>query len=247
MADYGAKGSTQGFNVKNVADQLLSFSSSFPTPGIVAQQTFSSSGNLSHGLGYYPMVLEWLTVTDVSPTRTTMQVSIDTNIGIDNVYVPIDYSGITKRVFVTNIDLEKNLLSSSTGSDETPGTDEDFYIKISREGKDVSSTDLRDLVVDTTTRAPMVHLLASGTMTTDPSLSTRWKVSIKTGLPYNSFVYCFSRASGDSFYRPAPRVSSPTFVPFYDIQGDEVSMYAWKADYPTAPRYSIVVLKNKEW
>lgn len=246
MADYGAKGSTQGFNVKTVADQLLSFSSSFPTPGIVATQYFNSSGSLVHGLGYYPMILTFITEPSLSPPRTIMSVDWSAGIGTNSISTVID-DNWRKRQYVTNINLEDNFRASTTGSNETPGTDEDFYIKISKEGKDVSSTDKRDFIIDTTTRSPMVHIIASGTMTTDPDIPTRWKASIRTGLPYNSFAYCFAKAATESVYRPAPRVVGATFIPFYDIQGDEVSVYAWKDDYPTAPKYSIVILKNREW
>lgn len=246
MADYGAKGSTQGFNVKDVADQLLSFSSSFPTPGIVATQSFSSNGTLTHNLGYYPFIMSWFTTTEVSPHRTTMTDAFNSGIGVNTISVAVD-PGMTRRMYVTNIDLEQNFTASTTGSNETAGTDQDFYIKVSKDGKDVNSTDLRDLVVDTTTRAPMIHRVASGTMTTDPDMSTRWKASIRTGLGYNAFAYCFAKAATESVYRPCPYPVGATFVPFYDIQGDEVSVYAWKDDYPTAPKYSIVILKNRQW
>lgn len=246
MADYGAKGSTQGFNVKTVADRLLSFSSSFPIPGIVATDTKTSSGTLSHGLGYYPMIISFMTIGS-NPERTTMTSDWQAGIGTSNVSIVVDSSIPRRRTYVTNINLEDNFTSTNTPGDESATTDEDFFIKITKEGKDVSSTDLRDFTVDTTTRSPLVHKIKSGTMTTDPSQSNRWAASLDSGLSYQPFAFCFAKAANESVYRPCPVPTGATFIPFYDVQGSTTTVYAWKDDYPTAPKYSIVLLKNKAW
>lgn len=246
MADYGAKGSTQGFNVRDVADQLLSFSSSFPTPGIVATDTKTSSGILTHNLGYYPMILSFFT-TGSSPEITTMTNDWQAGIGTDNVSIVVDVDIPRRRTYVTNINLEDNFTASNRPGDETGGAEEDFFIKITKEGKDVSSTDLRDFVVDTTTRSPLVHKIKSGTMTTDPTMPTRWAASLDSGLSYQPFSFCFAKAATETVYRPCPRPVGATFIPFFDVQGSVTTVYAWKDDYPTAPKYSIVLLKNKAW
>ncbi len=160
MGDYGIKVSQRGFDVKTCADKDLLFSSSFPTLNILfeGEKTVSSSGDVifQHNLGYYPLCL----VYDMSDG--TLQL---TQVGITKSTIEYRVPSATKqyRYYVFNWNLETNYTSPIKGNTSTIGSIiKDFGIKISKLGHDIKNAELKDQVLNSGGRIPMIHQAGYG-------------------------------------------------------------------------------------
>jgi len=130
---------------------------------------------------------------------------------------------ITGRYYIFGIDLETDftapILSSGTDTD-TPTGSTNFGIKVTKPGKDVSSTDLRDFVIHSGTRSPLVHLVKNGDYTVWDSTGY---ISVFHGLGYAPFMF-FYRKYG-SIWQQVPNQSVSTdsqyaYIPTPGISSD---------------------------
>jgi len=164
---YGFKISRKGFDVKTCADNELLVSSSFPVLKLHSSGLYEVTADVgvviltTHDLGYTPFYLIHLQNSagnsEFDPnsayyiTMESNTMNIDTTVAVANGYTHIRwaiyYLDIFKEVDYGNINTMQT----------TRVTDNDYGIKVSKAGKDVSSTDPRDLALDSRMRSLMVH------------------------------------------------------------------------------------------
>lgn len=173
MGSHGLKVSQKGYDVNTAADYQLLFSSAWPLLKIESQGTvvLTDIANdqvlYNHNLGYPPLfwVFEQYSntsgMTGNNPQSLPMHPS---QFMVDS--TELKYQGFggsslgsrTVRYFIFRLPLDVSYTAPILN--ESPGTKtiiDDYGIKVAKDGKDVSSTDMRDFVIHSSTKSPMVH------------------------------------------------------------------------------------------
>ncbi len=177
MADQGIKLSLPGVDVKDAADYQLIFNSSWPTVKLFKNlritqiNDFSTTNKLyKHGLGYVPAVIPFGGAGGVNTDDTTAEISRQ-NIFVDNQYLYIAGGGsvvrtLTEGLMILDIDIEKPYKAPiiKEGSSSNIGTSKNYGIKLTQEGKSISSNDLRDYIIHSSARTPLLHAVVPGTL-----------------------------------------------------------------------------------
>lgn len=167
MADYGLKISQPFYDATKSADSNLLFSSAWPTMPIAAEKTFTSSlygGTddfsgatdlvFTHNLGFIPFVAIWTKtyvsqhaaryISGYSLTSTTLSMTPSTSL-------------VSVHMTCYNINLETSIeypFIKTSGT--TAPYDNDFGIKIVRDGRDITSTDMRDFILHSRCQSPQI-------------------------------------------------------------------------------------------
>lgn len=247
MADVGVKLAIPGADVKGAADVDLIYSSSWPTTNIVAniQVSFPSPANASrevilykHGLGYVPFYLVYhMSGTTLGSVPVYAEVVGGSFVEVDEQYVYFKDSGHSLAVtwnlslIVFSVDITKPFLSTSTKGLSSPKSlaDHNFGIKLSKTGKDIDDTDLRNFIIHSASRAPLIHAVVPGT--TDGN----GNFSYTPNLPYNPAFMAYVKIANSN-------------NPGYQMVNDEGGLstsggtinLSWNANTPI----SIVILKD---
>lgn len=169
--DYGIKVSFPGINVKDAADYELLFNSSWPTLKITDSLRLSSAvypgTAYTHSLGYVPLCIPFGRHASGANGIVTINRQ---NIAVDsqNVYTinAGGAPGFIEQLFqIYAIDIETTFTTNTVSSVSAGSisTDSNYGIKVSLPNKDISSTDLRDFTVHSSTRGPTVHAVKPGT------------------------------------------------------------------------------------
>jgi len=161
--DWGMKVSLKGYPVETAADHQCLFHSSWPVLKIEAQGSYVAGDSLddevmyNHDLGYPPVFLVY---TNLPLTESHLNLG---NCGVDEdnlVLMDTDgtAAGITFYYYVFRYDLTTDFESTQlSGVSLTPESIDDFGLKISKEGKDVTSDDYRDFVIHSSCRSLQIH------------------------------------------------------------------------------------------
>lgn len=186
MADYGIKVSQVGKNVDTAADFELLMSSSFPLLKIHDVVSGSVSVNAesqeyTHNLGYPPFF--WVYSKDASYVSTSGVGEYESygflsngtgggSMACDENEIrffsdgggsgTVDYFMVIFRLNLEDA-IEKSTINLTGTSDQPIG--HDFGIKVSKDGKSANSDDLRDFVIHSGTRSPLVHAVYPETYT----------------------------------------------------------------------------------
>ena len=219
MADFGIKASQQGADVSGTADWQQLFSSSWPNLKIAFQgrATINRSDTnqtiITHNLGYVPIF--WIFNVASNSSRfssygyvtngtyggycgaNSTEIKYFTNIGnassID-VYYYVFAQPITE-------DFESPIIVPTPGYNIN--SDRDYGIKATKEGKDISSTDLRDFTIHSGTISPSIHQISTGvpTLTGDVQpLAKMFKTYHSLGSAPFSLCYIKYGANGAAIF-----------------------------------------------
>lgn len=233
MGDWGFKISKEGFDVKSASDKDLVLSSKFDTikiaKSVLTQHTQTGASenlDISHGLGYSPGYLfyvknpeetsRWYGVIGESPINafrwwdlgtdsTDLRIFLDANDGSD---------WEIKTFF---------LAEESQGSGSSNLAQEDYGIKISREGTDVNSA-IADSDFLLNTRMETIKIISIVDQTISYSSSpSRVEVEVNHNMP---FTPAFFGMVEMPFGSPDPPFGTKFYnTPFIQIGTTEVGCY----------------------
>ncbi len=180
MANYGAKASQKGYDVKTCADRFLTFSTAFPTLKVFSTHSVSttipSSGvntiTITHNLGYfapYLVVYNGSTTTGVGTSNlmsdndsylTTYMTTTQLQIPVDEYFDQYESSQGDTVYFTVYIFLDKlesytsNIISTATASG---GSSNNYGFKISKAGYDVKTCTDEQLVMSSSFFSGLIH------------------------------------------------------------------------------------------
>lgn len=166
---YGIKIAQPGFNALNCPDYDLIFNSSWPSLAIAFDQvvtvTYNNLGvpsptSITHNLGFYPLTMAWQ-FSDSTMTTSLGRLSTSSiNVGVNDFFIPAAL-GVSTTVYLNikayNLDISQ---PQNYNYIQPPATnlpyDKTYGIKVSKQGKSTSSTDLRDFILHSRAASPQV-------------------------------------------------------------------------------------------
>lgn len=193
QTDVGFKIAKPFFDVNTAADSDLILNSSWPTLQIAFEKTVTGSSSTEHGLGFPAFTVLW-TITN--------GVAIKSIPNVDDVHV---YHGTgTVHIKCYNINLSKDIDYPviKDASIKAP-VDNDFGIKLVKEGKNLSSNDMRDFVLHSRCQSPLV--LAVKTEKSATVNTTGGTITYSN--PYLNPVWVFGYVKAGNLYKSAPYFS----------------------------------------
>lgn len=239
MGDYGSKASVPGFNVQTTADYLLSYSSSWPLLKMDSTGTFT--GTVTHNLGYPPFFLMATASGQVNQTSS--------NYSVSSTVLSRNSGAGTPRYYICRLPLDQNYTAPIVPGEITQTqANTDYGIKVSKPGKDVSSADLRDFSLHSSTRSPMVQKVDVGVMSNTGG-GLGFERSVSHGLNYTPLVFVFILPGTNSLTLEPTQYN---FVPppvgvsgyYYTVNASSVYITADPFYFSSLPTISVVVLKN---
>jgi hypothetical protein len=203
--DFGIKVTLPGADIATASDAQLLFSSSWPNLKIYKNLTFSgvtvdstgSSANLAHlythGLGFVPAVIPYVHPSNSPGDGASINRA---NIVADkqNIYYLTQGPGplsLSVRLSILYLDIETPFTAPviNTGNSGAATPDSNYGLKLSKPNKDVKSSDLRDFILHSSSRSPMVHAVVPGYI---PASSTGDSTfSYTHDLPYAPMFFAF--------------------------------------------------------
>lgn len=238
---YVAKGTPPGYDVQSAADYLLSFNGSWPLLKLHETSTFTS--NVSHSLGYTPLYM-----VATSDGRIDQFAGLSTNTGISTSSLLYGSLSGTRRYFLYRLDITTNytapIIADSTAR---VSENQNYVFKMTKPGKDITSTDMRDFALHSNTRSPMVHKVVEQAMTVGPD---GWNTTINHGLSYTPTVFVFIKPninvggySTDRYMLLSPPVGSQDA--YYEVNSSFISTVAFGDIFNGGvPRVAAVILKD---
>lgn len=225
MGDFGAKVSRRGYDINTAKDYQQNYNSGFPMIPIVATGTFSQANNsaatiATHSLGFSPMfvILHDDTATGSFGNGAVGESHMINNF-LNNLFEMNDsilsHNGLggasttVGRYYIFGIDLEQSFTAPIVNSGTNDEVNEDaksYGIKVAKEGKDVSSDDLRDFTIHSGTRAPLIHSVTYGTHTA----ATTETIDHNLGYIPFPFYYWKSQSVGKWIHVPNQSVGVTT-------------------------------------
>lgn len=201
MTNIGIKASQKGYNVRTCADHELLFSSGWPLLKIEKQGSITIADKTqdidiyTHNLGYVPMFFGY----KVSGSTSYLDASIyylsstSTKLRWLGARKNAGAGSITIYYYIYRYDMTTNFTAPILHqTPTTPTVIDDYGIKISKEGSDTDSADLRDYVVHSSARNLQIHKTVAFTES-----SIGWSRTITHGLGYEPlFLLYFSDVSG---------------------------------------------------
>lgn len=245
MGDFGAKVALAGADVITAPDYNLLFSSSWPNikviDSIITDAVDDSLIVYKHNLGFVPAFIPY---GGLGKSPQTAQMSRQ-NITVDKTnfyYIPGGpfapgplHIGLTYY----DIDIETAFIAPevATGSSVLAHPDPDFGIKLAKDGKDISSNDLRDYIFHSSARSPMLHAVVTGRLpaATLPAVTT---FSYTYDLSYTPIFMSFLETSTLGRYQAVNGYAGTA------TQGNTISISGSLTVTNPQPRVSIVILKD---
>lgn len=242
MGDFGAKVSSPGYDVKSVADYLLQFSSSFPH--IKINSTGNFSGTVTHGLGYAPF--HFIATTNGAVDQ---HVGINENYGVSTTQLVRTFGSGTPRYYIFRLSLTDNYTAPIVTGGTTVATDnDDFGLKVSKEGKNINSTDMRDYSTHSSTKTILLHKVNEGAMSNTGS-GLGWERIVAHGLGYTPIAFAFIQPSTNILGMNSSRytiIPPPVGVAglYYEVDSTNIYVTADTTFFTGSPRVSVVVMKD---
>jgi hypothetical protein len=182
-------------NDTDSGDVNLAFSSQWPVLRIIHSGQVKVLGELfttiPHNLSFTPMIITW------SPTNGFLNMPRQ-NVFVDSKNVYWSHPGNTSTselndtsIMVFDIDIEKAfnapIINASTSS--SAASSSRVGIRLTKENKDTSSRDLRDYILHSSARSPLLHAVI-------PNIGN---TSYTHNLPYNPIFIVFAQQDMSSF------------------------------------------------
>lgn len=205
--NFGVKVSLPGFSVESAADSDLYFNSSWPLLKIddalsgTMTLTGTAADSVTHNLGYPPFVMVWShangfynyyisNINSQTVAFNTTQAQL--NVG-DTIRYYIFRNPLNINFQAPNI----NLAATQQGTNH-----QDFGIKFSKPGKDVSSTDLRDFTIHSGTKSLQVHQVVYQPFASVLNLGgvTTWGIKQALDLPYRPVWFAYKSSDNVNFF-----------------------------------------------
>lgn len=177
--DEGIKISAPYYDVDTAGDINLMFSSSWPSLPVGFEKTFTLLNTdypklVPHGLGFPPLAMGWY--KDPSSNRAVPHYNIQVDKTNLYIYNDLNFGAgqtCTYAVKAYALDISKNatypFIQQPQGIQTT--YDPNYGIKLSKEGKSANSKDLRDFIIHSRTRSPLIlNVQAVNDQTTDQTL-----------------------------------------------------------------------------
>lgn len=246
MADYGIKGSIIGHDVLGLQDYLQSFNSSWPHLKVSTTGVYSSA--VSHGLGYPPFFIITSSAENFGADGRVYSLSGN--------YYSVSSTALTRfsgasspRYYIFRLDLTTDFTATIDAGSTTENTvNNDFGFKLTKEGADITSTDMRDYSLHSSTTAPLVQMVKTGTMSNTGGGLGR-EFTVNHGLGYTPTAFVFMRPGANTISLPTTEygyVMPPIGVSgrYYTVDSTSVYVTADSGIFSTNPLISVVILKN---
>lgn len=240
---YTVKGTPRGYDVGTAIDYLLSFDASWPL--LKTHETASFGGTVTHGLGYPPFHFMASTLV---PGGVNEFAGTNENYGVSTTQLDRSSGAGTPRYYIFRLDLTTNFTAPIiSGSTVQTGVANDYVFKITKTGKNTSSTDMRDFSLHSNTRSPMVHLINHSTMNAGGPLG--WQKIVAHGLGYIPTAFAFIKPgtngvgySTSRYCIVPPPVGVSSFR--YSVDAVNITVDADNINITGTPSVSIVVFKD---
>lgn len=220
MATPGIIITQPGIDVKTAADYQMIFNSNWPSLQIAWEGILSvnagATGQIAHNLGFYPLVMAWYSVNGISMGRWYGTTTFDqTNVYIANTGSSNYFgtrsttSNVTVSIKCYNIDItqNKNYALPLAPTFKVP-YDSTYGIKVVKNGKAITSTDLRDFILHSRAQSPAILSIITTT--------TGGSITYTNPAGYTPWVLGFSSPSGNSTiyqcFPPGGNQTTPNFV-----------------------------------
>ncbi len=183
--DYGIKISKAGYGVVGANDNDLLFNSSWPSLQIIDIYDYAYPGGfpssfsspIEHNLPFTPLVAIFGRANfDLSGSGTTSDVSTFEILDVNEQYIypasaNLGLSAGNFKVVVFNVNITKDIEYPYTDNPSVFSSyNQDYGIKVAKEGRDIDSDDLRDYILHSRAQSPL--LLAVKTQSTIPASNT---------------------------------------------------------------------------
>lgn len=243
---FVVKGTPPGYDVTAAADYLLSFNSSWPL--VKLHETGNFTGTVTHNLGYPPFHLLARPASGAGSADGRIDEEAS-NYGVSNTALARFSGSGSPRYFIFRLDLTTNFtapnISTSTASS---AVDNDYVFKVTKPGKDISSTDMRDFALHSNTHSPMVHQVDHGSMSNTGG-GLGWERTVTHNLGYKPLAFAFIKPSTNTQSYPTDRyfiVHSPVGASSFYYQVTSTSVYVTldNAAFSATPMVSVVILKD---
>jgi len=198
---YGIKVSPKGFDVDTASDQQLLFTSAWPLLKIEKQGSFVVTDKTkdvviaTHDLGYTPMFMVYSSEGvngDASQTRLQTGPPIgasETDLKWFGNYYSQPAGAVTLYYYIFKYNMTTNFDALTFNElDSKQIIDQNYGIKITKPGKNYSSTDLRDFVVHSDARSLQIQKTYHKTEASGP-----WDEIIPHGLNYEPFFLWYQK------------------------------------------------------
>lgn len=162
--DEGIKISAPYYDVNTAGDINLIFSSSWPSLAVAFQKTFSILSTdypkvIPHGLGFPPLAMGWF--QDPSNNHVTPHFTI--HVDKTNIYIYNDIGALGTNgkycIVAYSVDLSQKkdypFIQQPQGSAGST-YDPNYGIKLAKEGFDANDTDLRNFIIHSRCRSPLL-------------------------------------------------------------------------------------------
>lgn len=263
--DIGIKVSQDGKDAQDSGDQDLLFSSSWPNLKIIfngrikattletVESGVRSGVVMKHNLGFVPFFIVYgiQEPSDFGSTssKDEYRLKMDYPISADktNIYVSAPGGGpavisLDIGLIIFDLDIEENYKAPevNVGTSSSSRGSGDIGIKLSKEGKDTSSKDLRDFIIHSRTRSPMVHEIVNEYPKPGIGGGSGYAFVYTNDLPYNPMYFLFAQHFVTSTLAPKGAYAA-LYSPFSVVTtGNEIMLENWTAN----EKVSIVVLKD---
>lgn len=198
MSNVGIRVSRKGYDVQTASDSQLLFSSSWPLLKIEKQGSFTTNDVTvaetvyTHNLGYKPFFMIFETTDGNS--RTCDPFFDGTQFGVNT--TELKFFGSYLRTgaksfyyYIFRLPLTTNYTAPIVNqTDVTKSVVENYGFKITKEGKSTDSTDMRDYILHSSCRSPMVHSVKYATSEFN---GTDYDVTSTHLLSYQPWFRCF--------------------------------------------------------
>jgi hypothetical protein len=214
VGDFGVKVSLPGQDVNSAPDSQLLFNSSWPNIKIYKNIFFPTTTTAPtktingmtlpiiyhHGLGFVPAVIPYGN-SNLNNGQGALgyQKYADINrqnIAVDNQNVyyipsggPAGHPDIGVMILYLDIESPYQSPNINSGTSSNISLDKDFGIRMSKDGYDIKSNDMRDYIIHSSSRSPLLHEVVPGITTGDSFFQT---FSYTYDLPYNPIFLAFA-------------------------------------------------------
>ena len=248
QSDVGIKISQPFYDIKTAGDSQLIFNSSWPTIAVAFEKTLYASQvdfdnpdyPIAHNLGFSPFTVAWATKASDGSVNRFIGAQMDNS----NIYPQWSASLTAFHIKCYNIDLGTTKTYPFISSPTTAGAyNQDFGIKLAKQDKLLSSTDLRDFILHSRAQSPLVAYVGSGDVSVDLGASLR-EISFTptTTTALWAFGYQQSTINNRWIYAPYNSQSPPrTF-----ITQNSNGTYTYKVQYfsTSGQKGCLIVLKD---